>query len=115
MSNEDVYELELSYVETPRGKVSTLETSRKIAQAIVMIQEENRKMEERIKEMKQMSGTRQDTEELKKELAKIHKELEDVVAQIDSLKDAFQELIELMKGSKKDFSAESQEEQAVLR
>ncbi|MDH5362025.1 MAG: hypothetical protein OEY99_06175 [Aigarchaeota archaeon] len=115
MSDEDVFELELSYVETPRGKVSAHETSKKIAEAIVMIQEENRKLEERIRQLEQRGGPLQGTEELKKELANIHKELEDVMAQLDALKDAFQEIIEAMRGAKEDQSPESEPEQAVLR
>ncbi len=115
MSDEDVFELELSYVETPKGKVSAHETSKKIAEAILMIQEENRKLGERIRQIEQRGGTLQGTEELKKELANIHKELEDVMAQLDALKDAFQEIIETMRGAKEDQPPESEPEQAVLR
>lgn len=115
MSEEDVFELELSYVETPRGKVSAHETSRKIAEAIVMIQEENRKLEERVRQVEKMSGTEEHAEELKKELDKIHKRLEDVMAQVEALKDAFQELIETVRSPGPEVPLKSEQKQAVPR
>jgi uncharacterized coiled-coil DUF342 family protein len=99
---EDVYELNLSVIDTPKGRVVTLESLQQVIQLIEMIQQDNESLRKEMQEMARQpvdSGIIQELSSKFETLSSIVEELDDKVS---ILIDAVQQLSATVAAVKKD-------------
>lgn len=99
-SNEEVYEVELSYIDTPKGKVATYESSKKIAEALMLISNENDKIMEKISKLETTIINPEKISYIENSLKEIKEMLIGIAAQLDLLTDTLQEITELIAKNK---------------
>lgn len=94
VSDEEKFEVELKYVETPKGRVTTHETTKEIARAIEIISEEESKLEEKLREIESRNVGSEALTSIRDTLENIEKMEVEILSRLDALVDAFQELLE---------------------
>lgn len=97
MSEEENFEVELKYVETPKGKVTAHDTTKDIARAIEIISEEESKLEEKLKEIESRTISPEVIASIRETLENIEKMQVEIHSMLDALVEAFQELIDSQK------------------
>jgi hypothetical protein len=101
-SSNEVYEIELSYIDTPKGKVATYESSKKIAEALMLVSSENEKIIEKISKIESSTINPEKISFIENSLKEIKEMLIGIVAQLDVLTDTLQELTEIIAKIKKE-------------
>lgn len=88
--NNKVIEIELSYVETPKGNVATLDSVEQLANVILILDDEINAIKEKINKIPSLGGV--DMPELEERLKRIESVLMDLDDKVSILVDAMQEL-----------------------
>ncbi|MEM1574936.1 MAG: hypothetical protein QXF09_01105 [Nitrososphaerota archaeon] len=101
-NSSEVYEIELSYIDTPKGKVATYESSKKIAEALMLISSENEKIIEKISQIESSGISPEKISFIENSLKEIKEMLIEIAAQLDVLSDTLQELTEIVTKIKKE-------------
>ncbi|HIQ29905.1 MAG TPA: hypothetical protein EYH45_05005 [Candidatus Caldiarchaeum subterraneum] len=88
--NNKVIEIELNYVETPKGNVATLDSVEQLANVILILDDEINAIKEKINKIPSLGGV--DMPELEERLKRIESVLMDLDDKVSILVDAMQEL-----------------------
>jgi len=103
MSNEkeenEVIDLTLHYIETPYGKVATLESVKQLADIVRILNEEINNIREDFSKFSKTGG--EDVSSFEERLNRIEKTLEDLVDRVSTILDALQEQARLIAELKK--------------
>jgi len=103
MSEEEEFVIDLEYVDTPAGKVASLNTVKKLAEAISIVHEEAEEISSKVQSLENKMPSTDLLNRLESRLAALEKGQDQILAHIDSLIEAFNSLIEtLEKTLKKD-------------
>jgi len=92
VDEEEVLEIPLEYVETPRGKVASLETVKQIANALMMIQEDEEALREELRLLSTKTPSDEKMKTIEDRLASIERMLEEVTDKQSLIVEVLQEL-----------------------
>ncbi|MEM0011482.1 MAG: hypothetical protein QXP86_02710 [Nitrososphaerota archaeon] len=96
MSEEEEFVIDLEYVDTPSGKVASLNTVKKLAEAISIVHEEAEKLSTKVLSLESKIPSADLLNRLESRLAALEKGQDQILAHIDSLIEAFNSLIETL-------------------
>ncbi len=102
--DEEVYELNLSVIETPKGRVVTLESLQQVIQLIETLQRDSETMRKRIESLPQGQIDERVLGEFSDRLESLSREIEILDGNVALLIDAVQELSATVAAMKKDLS-----------
>ena len=97
--DEKVIEIELNYIETPKGNVATLESVEQLANVILILDDEINSIRERLNKIAAIGGL--DLSELDERLKRIENMIADLDDKLSIVVDALQELAKTMAELKK--------------
>ncbi|MEM3096673.1 MAG: hypothetical protein QW756_08375 [Nitrososphaerota archaeon] len=101
---EEVYELNLSVIDTPRGKVVTLESLQQVIQLIQAIQQDSEDIRKKIENIPNIQLDEKVFGEFAEKLETLSKEIENLDENVALLIDAVQELSATVAAMKKDLA-----------
>ncbi len=99
--NEDVVEIDLNYIETPRGRVAAFETVKQLANAIVLLNEEEENIRNELRRIARGPVDEQRVKSIEERLDRIEQRLDDMMTTQDYILDTLQELNNAIAGLKK--------------
>ena len=99
--NEDVVEIDLNYIETPRGRVAAFETVKQLANAIVLLNEEEENIRNELRRIARGPVDEQRVKSIEERLDRIEQRLDDMMTTQDYILDTLQELTNAIAGLKK--------------
>ncbi len=97
--DEKVIEIELNWLETPKGNVATIETVEQLANVILILDDEINAIKEKVEKISAVGGV--DVENLDERLKRIENTLADLDDKVSIMVDALQELAKVVAELKK--------------
>ncbi len=94
--SEEEFVIDLEYIDTPSGKVASLNTVKKLAEAVSMVHDEAEELSTKVKSLENKIPSADLLNRLESRLAALEKGQDQILAHIDSLIEAFNSLIETL-------------------
>lgn len=93
---EEEFVIDLEYIETPRGRVASINTVKKLAEAIKMVHDENEELSTKLMSLELKLPSEELLNRLDNRLAALEKGQDQILSHIDSLIEAFNNLVEVL-------------------
>lgn len=93
---EEEIVIDLEYIETPKGKVASINTVKKLAEAIKVVHDENEELSQKLKSLESKLPSEELLNRLDSRLAALEKGQDQILNHIDSLIEAFNNLVEVL-------------------
>ncbi|GBC68887.1 hypothetical protein HRbin01_00575 [archaeon HR01] len=100
--NEEVFELNLSVIDTPKGQVVTLESLQQVIKLIDMIQQDNESLKKKFQELAQQPVDSSIIQDLSAKFETLSSVVEELDEKVSILIDAVQQLSATVAAVKKD-------------